>query len=233
MSENYFDPYRSRTCTKCRKNVGVHEINFGVWMCAYCYRQYRSDQDAPHTNWSTRETIDSLTEAVYYLNYLHKDKPYVGNQIYRTIRGNQGTVCYVVAQDYHVIDPLGLSWDRRFWYFVLYNRNYLNNPTNLFERASMYKGMWQTVRKSVLLDAVQQYNTSSTNGDKRCSCIAIVMKSKAVWYINPALMLKFSEEYETERIPYNETAPECSIPLAKENIISRYDPFPSIPTSAL
>jgi hypothetical protein len=170
-------------------------------------------------------------EAVYYMSYTHKDKPWQHMFLNDSIKGDRGIVAYTVDEDYFVDDPLGIPWARQFRYYVLYNRKYLKYADSLFERASMYKGDWQTVRKDVLDMAANLNEKGGSNPYRNNVCIAIVMQSKMIHYINPSRMRVFCYEYEAERIPNNETSPECSIPISKADIISRYDPFPTPDTA--
>lgn len=232
MSGDYFDPYRKRICHKCKKKVGIHELNFGVWECANCYQERRRDQMAPHTNWAQKETVDSLMEAVYYFNYTKRENIYKSIFLGQAIKGDKGIVAYTIDQDFDRTDPFGQPWPRSCRYYVLYNRRYLYHGDSIFERASMYKGDWQTVRKDVLEQAA---NLNEERGSKFKGNVAItiVMRDKTVWFINPSLMRTFCFEYEAERIPYNEASPECSIPISKEKIISRHDPFSTHPTKQI
>lgn len=225
MSKDYQDFSPKNWCVNCKKVIGVHEINFGVWLCRLCFTARQRDIKAPHVNWPERETVDTLLEGVYYMSYIHKDKPWQHMFLSDSIKGDKGIVCYTVDEDYFVDDPLGIPWVRRFKYFVLYNRRYLRHGDSLFERASMCKGDWQTVRKDVLYQAAN-LNESRATEFRNNVAIAIVMQNKGIWYINPSLMRTFSYEYETERTPYEEASPECSIPISKDKIISRHDPFP-------
>lgn len=224
MSKEWRDYSPRHICVKCGKVQGVHEINFEVWLCRLCFTARQADIKAPHIHWPTRETVDTLLEGVYYMSYIHKDKPWQHMFLSDSIKGDKGIVCYTVDEDYFESDPLGIPWARRFKYFVLYNRRYLYHGDSIFERASMHKGDWQTVRKDVL-DRAADLNESNSEF-KGNACIAIVMQNKVIHYINPSKMRKFSFEYETERIPNKEITPECSIPIKKEDIISRHDPFP-------
>ena len=210
-------------CNACNKAEGIHELNFGVWLCHLCFTIRENEKKVAFINWPKTEYVNSLLEAVYYLNYVHRDKPYKSNLLTESIKGDKGTVCYVVNQNYILTDPLGMTWPRNFKYFVLYNRKYLQHGDSIFERASMYKGDYQTVRKDILYKAADQ---NETQAYKDSVTLAIVMQNKTVWYINPSAMKTFSYGYETERIPLKETSPECSIPISKEKIISRFDPFP-------
>jgi ribosomal protein L37AE/L43A len=225
--KDYSNNDRTNLCVKCRKVQGVHEINFGVWLCRLCFIGRQADIKAPHVHWPTRETVDTLLEAVYYLSYTHKDKPWQHMFLSDNIRGDRGIVAYTVDEDYFEDDPLGVPWARQFRYYDLYNRRYLKYGDSFFERASMFKGDWQTVRKHVLDMAADLNEKGGSNPFRGNVCIAIVMQSKMIHYINPSKMRKFCYEYEAERIPYNESSPECSIPISKEDIISRYDPFPT------
>ena len=210
-------------CNSCNRAEGIHELNHGVWLCHLCFTIRQSDKKVGFINWPKTEYVNTLLEAVYYLNYVHKDKPYKSNVLKNSINGDRGTVCYIVDQNYVLTDPLGMTWPRNFKYFVLYNRKYLQHGDSIFERASMYKGDYQTVRKDILYKAA---DLNETQAYKDSVTLAIVMQNKTVWYINPSAMKTFSYGYETERIPLKETSPECSIPISKEKIISRFDPFP-------
>lgn len=210
-------------CVSCKKAPGIHEISYGIWLCHLCFTVRESDKRVTFINWSKTEYVDTLLQAVYYLNYTHKDKPYRSNILTDSLKGDKGTVCYIINQNYVLTDPLGMIWPRQFRYYILYNRKYLAHGDSLFERASMYKGDYQTVRKDVLYKAADQ---NETQAYKDCVTLAIVMQNKTIWYINPSAMKTFSHGYETERIPLKESSPECSIPITKEKIISRSDPFP-------
>lgn len=227
MSNGYQDFSPKNWCVTCKKVIGIHEINFGVWMCRLCFSRRQQDIKAPHVNWSERETVDTLLEGVYYMSYIHKDKPWKHMFLSDSIRGDRGIVCYTVDEDYFQDDPLGIPWARQFRYYVLYNRRYLKYGDSLFDRASMFKGDWQTVRKDIL-DKAADLNETKGSPFRNNVCIAIVMKSKVIHYINPSAMRTFSFEYETERTPDNETSAECSISISREKIISRHDPFPSV-----
>jgi len=216
-------------CVQCKKVLGVHEINFNVWMCRLCFSKRQQDIKAPHVNWAARETVDTLLEGVYYMASIHKDKPWQHMYLQDSIKGDKGIVCYTVDEDYFVETGFGFTVAEQYRYFVLYNKRYLSHGDSLFDRASMYKGDWQTVRKDIL-DKAADLNETKGNVYRNKVSIAIVMQNKGIWYIDPSLMRTFSFEYETERIPYNEISPECSIPISKEKIISRHDPFP--PTSS-
>lgn len=225
MSERFGDFSYRNTCANCKKAPGVHEINFNVWLCRLCFNARMQDIKAPHIHWPTRETVDTVLEGVYYMAFVHKDKPWNHMFLSDSIKGDRGIVCYTVDEDYFETDPLGLSWARRFKYFVVYNRRYLYHGNRFFERASMHQGDWQTVRKDIL-DRAADLNEATNSEFKGNTCIAIVMQSKVIHYINPSKMRTFCFEYEAERTPNNEQSPECSIPIKKEEIITRHDPFP-------
>jgi hypothetical protein len=224
MSERFGDFSYRNTCVNCKKAPGVHEINFNVWLCRLCFGVRQADIKAPHVNWPNRDSVDTLLEAVYYMAYIHKDKPWNHMFLSDSIKGDRGIVCYTVDEDYFVTTPLTTTMTLRYKYFVVYNRRYLYHGDHFFERASMHKGDWQTVRKDIL-DRAADLNESNSEF-KGNSCIAIVMKDKVIHYINPSKMRKFCFEYEAERIPNNEQSPECSIPIKKDDIITRHDPFP-------
>lgn len=219
---NNYSP--KRICSVCNKKEGIHEVNFDVYLCHSCFAKRNSDQMARHINWAGRETVDTLMEAVYYFNYTKRNEPYTSMYIREAIRGDRGIVCYVIDQNFSAIDAFQTLWEKHYRYFLLYNRRYLAHGDSLFERASMYKGDWQTVRKDILEKATSLNNTRGSEYRDHVA-IVIVMQNKAIWFVNPSLMTIFSYEYETERIPYNESAAECSIPISKDKIISRHDPF--------
>lgn len=229
MSEGYQDYSPKNWCVQCKKVIGVHEINFGVWLCRLCFKSRQQDIKAPHVNWPSRETVDTLLEGVYYMAFIHKDKPWKHMFLSDSIKGDKGIVCYTVDEDYFTTDAFGVTWTRQFRYFVLYNRRYLEYADRLFDRASMYPGSWQTVRKDIIEKAAALNEKQGANPYKNNVTIVIVMENKNIWYIHPNRFKTFTFEYETERIPWNEQSPECSIPISKDKIISRHDPFPSIP----
>lgn len=228
MSEKFENSSYRNTCINCKDAPGVHEINFNVWLCRLCFNARMQDIKAPHIQWPNRETVDTVLEGVYYMAYIHKDKTWQHMFLSDSIKGDRGIVCYTVDEDYFLTDPLGNPWTRRFKYFVLYNRSFLINGGRLFERipkSFQYTGDWQTVRKDILERAAAL--NEATNSEFRGNvAIAIVMQSKAIYYINPNKMKKFCFEYECERIPFKEQSPECSIPIKKDDIITRHDPFP-------
>lgn len=210
-----------RPCNKCNGKyaIGIHQFNDYYWLCNRCHEEYKKHQYAKYIDWTKRETVDSLNEALYYFTYKQKDTSYTSLFKVGEIEGSKGVICNIVEKSVETLDSFQMIWKKKYRYYVLYNRRYLRDGNSLFERASSMHGNWQTVHMKVLDEAARLNSAGELKGHV---CIVIVMQDKTTWYIDPTLMKKFTFEYEAERIPYGEQEMEGSIPISK---ISGNDPF--------
>jgi hypothetical protein len=200
------------------------EVNFGSYQCVYCLRE----KTAHLIDWDNRDTVDSLTESMHYFAKLQHSRNYAKLEWLGVVRASRGIVCNMIGITANIVTPLTTVVTESYKYYVLYNRRYLLYGDRRFERASSIRGNWQTVHKKVI-DAAALENFVGPLRDH--VCIVIVMQDKTVWYINPSLMKKFCFEYETEDIPFGEVEPEGHIPINREPMISRNDPFIPIPNA--
>lgn len=188
---------------------------------------YRNFVRAAHINWQQKATVDSLTEAMHYFSDCLDPAKYNKLELIRSIKASKGIVCNVIDAYRNIVDPLGYEWNQQLTYYQLYNRKYLERPNSLmFERVP--KGYlncnWQTVHKHIVEQAASDRDKVKCVW-RRGVTIAVIMMDKTIWYIEPKQFQRFSYEWETERIPYNEFEPECSIPLNQTKIISQVEPF--------
>ena len=209
-------------CDMCHKKEGTHCLHEFYWLCESCFRVREQERQAPFIDWSTKGTIDNLTEAVHYFAELQRGKNYRSFWQSGDMFGSKGIISYVLDMFFDVKTAFNTVVEERYRYYLLYNRRYLEYGDKRFERASSMHGPWQTVNKKVI-DAAALENM--VGQFRNHVCIVIVMQNKTVWYINPSLMKKFCFEYETEDIPYGETELEGHIPVNREPMISGIDPF--------
>lgn len=210
----------SKRCEVCqrRDSIGVHQVGDAVWLCERCFRAREKDKAAPFVDWSTKETIDSLTESMHYFTELYRNRKYRTFELVDRIKGSKGVICNVMEMVRDAKDPLGMPWTRYHRYYQLFNRRYLERGDQVYERASMFHGPWQTVHRTV----VQRAAVENVKGMYKDNVtLVVVMQNKTVWYIDPSKLHWFSFEYET----YNEREGGVSVPISKEQIINRVDPF--------
>lgn len=210
----------ARICHIChhKNRVANHQVGDQAWLCERCFRLRDKDKAAPFVDWSRRETIDSLTESMHFFAELYRSQDYRTFHLVKQIYGDRGAVCNLLEMVRDTVDPLGVSWTKYHRYYQLFNRRYLEHGDQVFERASHMHGLWQTIHKNVLDEAVL---ATLTNKFKDNTVIVIVMQNKTVWYINPRLLQIFAYEYET----YNPKEGGVSVPISKEKIIDYIDPF--------
>lgn len=210
-----------RYCNQCHKKdaEGIYQLSDYFWICENCNKA-RKDQ---YLNWRTlrdwnnKATVDNLDEALNYFTFLQKDRLFSKFEKTFSIAGSKGVIChqtYMVVKD---VDPLGLPRTRYYDYFVCYNREYLagHAAANFFERPSKrYQGeKWQSLHSKVIDFALEERGNVM---------IVIVMKDKTVWYVDPAVIRKWANEYECEHQLPREWELTCSIPVSK---LERDDPF--------
>lgn len=193
--------------------------------------EYRLYREASHVDWSIKETVDNLTEALHYFAELQRQrgrKYDTLNALIGGIMGSKGKICNIVDMKVLEITRLHTLVTERYRYYVLYNRRYLEYGDRMFERASHMHGKWQTVHKKVVDQAVLEGMVGLLRDHV---CIVIIMQDKTDWYINPSKMKRFAFEWETETIhDRTETDISCSVPISREHVISRIDPFIPIPS---
>lgn len=226
MSEEFqVCSHRSR-CDECKRkdSIGIHQLHDFKWLCERCYNILKSEKAAPYVDWSTRETVDNLTEAMHYFAELYRKQDYTTLNLVETIDGDyRGTVCNIMEMYRETTDNFGFPFSHYHRYYQLYNREYLHYGDRVFERATAaMRGEWQTVHKHVIDRAAADNNSGKFKDNV---AIVIVMQNKTVWYINPSKFQTFAFEYETEHQSRGESKMQCSIPISKQDIISRDDPF--------
>lgn len=211
-----------RNCNQCKRkdSVAVYQLSDYYWICEDCnqankahHRNWQTIQD-----WDTRESINSLDEALNYFNFLQKGRLFSEFAKTFTISGSKGPIChqtYMVVKD---VDPLLLPRTRYYDYFVCYNREYLAGyaAARFFERPSKrYQSEdWQSLHSKVIEKAIQE-----TPGNVR---IVIVMRTKKVLYVDPLVIRKWADEWECEHKLQREWELTCSIPVSK---LETKDPF--------
>ena len=215
-----------RFCSQCKRrdSLGVYQLSDYYWICEQCNQQNKTQYRNLHTilDWDNKQTVNSIDEALNYFNFLQSGRLFNYFGKLRSIPGDKGIICHETAMQVTDTDPLGLERIRTYYYYVCYNREYLKGfkAAKAFERPSKkYHGYdWQTVHSQIVAQALQKQNSPDIEAVR----IVIVMKSKAVWYVDPKVIRGWADNYECERIPFGETMYECSIPVVK---LENYDHF--------
>jgi len=203
----------------------IHQISDYFWLCANCYKQRQDEQarrrlDRTLLDWSHKESVDNVDEAINYFAWLQADRKYDSFFKMRAIEGSYGIICQVVEIKTTELDPFKTPWEKLYGYYVCYNREYLPGykAISAFERVPRHygSGLWQTFHWHIVTDAVKNW--------KRYYGLRIVLvnASKRVYYIDPVLLHKWATEYECQRYPPGENLLECSIPISK---LETRDPF--------
>jgi hypothetical protein len=111
-----------------------------------------------------------------------------------------------------------MPWSRGFVYYVCYNREYLAGyaAARFFERPGKnnFAVNWQSVHSKIVDDAMG----AVADGVR----IVIIMRSKAIHYLEPKVVWEWARDWECEHILPRESEPTDSIPVTKTE---SYDPF--------
>jgi len=228
MSEESTVYLNLRLCneTKCQSKGndrnGIHQLSDYHWVCDKCYQARLQASRLIHSllDWSNKNTVNNLDEAVNYFTWLQGGRNWKSLFRYRSIQGHKGNICHIVELTTEELDSFQNLWPKKYAYYICYNREYLPGYKALhaFERPSKSYGNkdWQTVHSKIIADAIANYK--KYQGVR----IVVIMQSKNMWYIDPLLIRKWADEYECERIPPGEIELECSIPVTK---LEDYDVF--------
>ena len=220
----FYKHYCSEKSCKSRGNskIATHQLSDYFWQCENCYQArkqelYNRSLNQRLLDWDSKQTVDSLDEALNYFSFLQKGRKFDGFEKLYTIHGYKGPICHVCNIFLGSNDPLGMPWPRNYTYFVCYNREYLQGyaAANFFERPPKHYSsqLWQSVHSKIVNAA------SEINHYVR---IVIIMKSKQIHYVDPYVLRKWANEYECEHQLARESEPTCSIPITK---LESYDPF--------